>query len=105
MNYVAALLAFEANPTILDGLSATAEKIRESFQSLSRGLETLELYRKRTGATVSVVLDLRVRFRYSRLKEAALFAAGAMGFQSISVWKLLKRRVLAGRPSNRIHRI
>ncbi len=42
-----------------------------------------------------------VRFRYSRLKEAALFAADAMGFQSISVWKLLKRRVLAGRPSNR----
>jgi hypothetical protein len=63
--------------------------------------ETLELYRKRTGATVSVGLDLRVRFRYSRLKEAALFAAGAMGFQSISVWKLLKREILAGRPSNR----
>jgi hypothetical protein len=30
-----------------------------------------------------------------------LFAAGAMGFQSISVWKLLKRKILAGRPSNR----
>ena len=45
---------------------------------------TLELYRKRTGATDSVSLDLRVRFRYSRLKAAALFAAGAMGFQSIA---------------------
>jgi hypothetical protein len=53
---------------------------------------TLELYRKRTGATVSVGSDLSVRLRYSRLKEAALFAAGAMGFQSMLVWKLLKRR-------------
>ena len=42
-----------------------------------------------------------VRFRYSRLKEAALFAADAMGFQSTLVWKLLKRRIFAGRVSNR----
>jgi len=62
---------------------------------------TLELCRERTGATVSVGLTLGVRFRYSRLKEATLFAAGAMGFQSILVWKLLKRTVSAGRSSNR----
>jgi hypothetical protein len=42
-----------------------------------------------------------VRFRYSRLKEAALFAADAMGFQSTLVWKLLKSRVFAARSSNR----
>jgi hypothetical protein len=53
------------------------------------------------GRAVPVGLDFRVRFRYSRLKEAALFAAGAMGFQSISVWKLLISKMLAGRPSNR----
>jgi len=46
-------------------------------------------------------LTLGVRFRYSRLKEAALFAADAMGFQSTLVWKLLKWRVLAERPSSR----
>jgi hypothetical protein len=60
---------------------------------------TLELYRKRTGATVSVAWTSAVRFRYSRLKEAALFAADAMGFQSTLAWKLLKGRVLAERPS------
>jgi hypothetical protein len=35
------------------------------------------------------------------LKEAALFAADAMGFQSTLVWKLLKSRVFAARSSNR----
>jgi hypothetical protein len=50
--------------------------------------------------TVSVGLTSGVRFRYSRLKEAALFAAGAMGFQSMLVWKLLKKKVVAGRSSN-----
>jgi hypothetical protein len=57
---------------------------------------TLELYRKRTCATGSVGLGLRVRFRYSRLKEAALFAADAMGFQSTLVWKLLKKNNICG---------
>lgn len=63
--------------------------------------ETLVLYLKRTSATVSAGLTPRVRFRYSRLKEAALFAADAMGFQSPLVWKLLKSGVFVVRSSNR----
>jgi hypothetical protein len=46
--------------------------------------------------------DVWGRFRYSDLKEAALFAADAMGFQSTLVWKLLERRAVAWRCSNQI---
>ena len=49
----------------------------------------------------STVLDVWGRFRYSDLKEAALFAADAMGFQSTLVRKLLKSSVFAARSSNR----
>jgi hypothetical protein len=36
------------------------------------------------------------RFGYSDLKEAALIAADAMGFQSTLVWKLLKKQSVCG---------
>jgi hypothetical protein len=39
-------------------------------------------------------LDLGVRFRYSRLNEAALFAAGVIGFQSIGLEGIEKDSVV-----------
>jgi hypothetical protein len=63
--------------------ASEASRTVESFNRLPAhcGRVTLELYRKRAGATVSVSWTSGVRFRYSRLKEAALFAVDAMGFQ------------------------
>jgi hypothetical protein len=78
-------------------LQSSNLQLREAFDRWS---DTLDLYRKRTDATVSVGFDFRSSLSIQTFEGSRLFAADAMGFQSTLVWKLLKGRVLAGRPSN-----
>jgi hypothetical protein len=95
----------EANPLIEQGFEPASEIGPVKRPSVEESLSILVMFRKRPRNVravseanrqpqVLVSFDLRVRFRYSRLKEAALFAADAMGFQSTLAWKLLEDKRL-----------